>query len=74
MIVVFQMVGAQENSFAEIAGTFSAQPGSLLIALMAGRIEHLVAGQQADRVLGYRFALGRTQYFDVGFRAGAEVV
>jgi hypothetical protein len=41
---------------------------------MAGRVEHLITGQQADRVLGYRLALGSTQYFDVGYGAGAEVI
>ena len=74
IVIIYYVLGTQENIFTEIAGTFHTQPGGFLVALLAGLFRHLVAGQQADRVLGCRFALGRTQYFDVGYRAGAEII
>ena len=74
IVIIYYVLGTQENIFTEIAGTLPAQPGGFLVALLAGLLGHLIAGQQADRVLGHRFSMGNTQHFDIGYRAGAEIV
>ena len=52
VLVVFQVVVTQEDTFPVFIDTFHAQPRGFLVTLLAGLFGHLVAGQQADRVFG----------------------